>query len=346
LKNTGISVPIPCGCGINSVLATTLDKKLCVEFKDCLTEAKETKADESNSDDEGECTNCPQRYTSVVSAPFFEKNVPEGVRDIDLYDINDSQCCTEYVLEMFENLFVKEKEIHQERKKPAPWDPRHRRILIDWLVDVCLKFQITAETFLLAVEIMDYAVRQPEFSDITPGKIHLLGCTSLWMASKLEECYHVEARDMVYICDRAYKVQEILKMEVRILNATKLRLLLPHSILFLRRFSKAALNDATTHTLAKYICESVAVSHEICDSLMPSEIAAGAVYLAGITTRPDFVWDETLSFYTRIPRTSARGFAQHIYNFFQTTTTLKACRRKYSTTKLLEVGRIELKNPN
>ena len=43
--------------------------------------------------------------------------------------------------------------------------------------------------------------------------------TCLLIASKYEEIYPPELRDLVYICDRAYSKQEILEMEETVLKA-------------------------------------------------------------------------------------------------------------------------------
>lgn len=44
------------------------------------------------------------------------------------------------------------------------------------------------------------------------SKLQLVGVAALLMASKYEEIYPPELRDLVYITDRAYNKQEILEM--------------------------------------------------------------------------------------------------------------------------------------
>ena len=45
----------------------------------------------------------------------------------------------------------------------------------------------------------------------------MVGVTSMLIASKYEEIYAPEVRDFVYITDKAYTKEEILKMEYSIL---------------------------------------------------------------------------------------------------------------------------------
>ena len=85
-----------------------------------------------------------------------------------------------------------------------------RSILVDWLVEVHLKFKLVPETLYLTVNIID---RYLSLTSVTRPKLQLVGVTALLIASKYEEIYPPELRDLVYICDRAYSKSEILKME-------------------------------------------------------------------------------------------------------------------------------------
>ena len=77
----------------------------------------------------------------------------------------------------------------------------------DWLVEVHLKFKLVPETLYLTVNIIDRYLAKTE---VSRPKLQLVGVTALLIASKYEEIYPPELRDLVYICDRAYS-----KLEVR-----------------------------------------------------------------------------------------------------------------------------------
>jgi hypothetical protein len=85
-----------------------------------------------------------------------------------------------------------------------------RAILIDWLIEVHLKFKLLPETLFLTVNLID---RFLEKAVIQRTKLQLVGVTSMLIASKYEEIYAPEVRDFVYITDKAYSKEEILKME-------------------------------------------------------------------------------------------------------------------------------------
>lgn len=82
-----------------------------------------------------------------------------------------------------------------------------RAILIDWLVEVHLKFKLLPETLYLTVNLID---RYLERKTILRDKLQLVGVTCMLIACKYEEIYPPIVKDFVYITDNAYSHQEIL----------------------------------------------------------------------------------------------------------------------------------------
>lgn len=110
-----------------------------------------------------------------------------------------------------------------------------RAILIDWLIEVHHKFKLLPETLFLTVNLIDrYLSIQP----IARQKLQLVGVTSMLIASKYEEIYAPEVKDFVYITDKAYTKEDILKMEASILANLDFSICVPSSYRFLERFSK------------------------------------------------------------------------------------------------------------
>lgn len=90
-----------------------------------------------------------------------------------------------------------------------------RAILVDWLVEVHLKFKLVPETLYLTVNLID---RYLELVQVPRQKLQLIGVTAMLIASKYEEIYAPEVRDFVYITDRAYTKEEILDQEFDMLT--------------------------------------------------------------------------------------------------------------------------------
>ena len=74
-----------------------------------------------------------------------------------------------------------------------------RGILIDWLVDVHLKFKLTPETLYITVNLID---RYLYNENVQRTKLQLVGITCLFIACKYEEIYPPELKDHVYITDQ------------------------------------------------------------------------------------------------------------------------------------------------
>lgn len=83
-----------------------------------------------------------------------------------------------------------------------------RAILVDWLIEVHIKFKLLPETLFLTVNIIDrfLTIVKP----IKRAKLQLVGVTALMIATKYEEIYPPTIKDLVYITDNAYSKEEIL----------------------------------------------------------------------------------------------------------------------------------------
>jgi hypothetical protein len=82
-----------------------------------------------------------------------------------------------------------------------------RAILVDWIIEVHLKFKLLPETLFITVSLIDRYLEQVQ---IRRSNLQLVGVTAMLIASKYEEIYAPEVRDFVYITDTAYTKDEIL----------------------------------------------------------------------------------------------------------------------------------------
>ena len=93
------------------------------------------------------------------------------------------------------------------------------------------------ETLYLTVHIIDRFLAEKQ---VRRSKLQLVGVSALLVASKYEEIYPPELRDLVYITDRAYNKQEILEMENQICVTLDYNLTMPTTHSFLCRFLKVS----------------------------------------------------------------------------------------------------------
>lgn len=150
-----------------------------------------------------------------------------------------------------------------------------RGILVDWLVDVNLKFKLLPQTLFLSVALLDryLAARQ-----VLRQRLQLVGVTALMMAAKFEEVYPPQLKDYVAVCDNAYTRTELLSTEAEILAALNFEIARPTSYSFLELLRQRVVLEDKAFVFARYLLETA-----LLDPLhlrhSPLDLAAAALFL-------------------------------------------------------------------
>lgn len=264
--------------------------------------------------------------------------------DIDRYDTHDPQFVSDYITDIME--FLKEKEIAVQISsdycsKQKDIKPRHRNQLIRWIAEVYFQLKLLAETYFLAVNIVDQVL---DACLVSRKKLHLIGVTAIFIASKYEETWAPPLNDLRICCDNQFTEKDILTMEREILNRINFNLCIPAPIHFLRRYSKAGHSDGLTHTIAKFITEMTCQSYAML-KFLPSQIAAASVLMARqIRGEYDELWDSNLRHYSGYEVEDliecGQTMTSCIYKELTSSKTQCAIVRKYSDRKLLAVANI------
>lgn len=147
-----------------------------------------------------------------------EAYLDSKVDPVDIKERTDPQACAEYANEIFSFLRETEHEYvprygFMDRQEDI--NERMRSILIDWLIEVHLKFKLVPESLYLTVNLID---RYLEREQVHRSKLQLVGVTAMLIACKYEEIYPPIVKDFVYITDNAYTKEEILECERRMLQ--------------------------------------------------------------------------------------------------------------------------------
>ncbi|MBN3314357.1 CCNE2 protein, partial [Atractosteus spatula] len=95
--------------------------------------------------------------------------------------------------------------------------PKMRAILLDWLLEVSEVYTLHRETFYLAQDFFDRFMLTQE--NINKNRLQLIGITSLFIASKIEEIYPPKLHEFAYVTDGACLEDEIVDMELIMLKA-------------------------------------------------------------------------------------------------------------------------------
>lgn len=268
-----------------------------------------------------------------------------SVQDIDKDDHDNPQLVSEYVNNIYDYMRTLERSfpIRNHYLDGSDINGRMRGILVDWLVQVHLRFHLLQETLYLSVAIID---RFLQIQKVARSKLQLVGVTAMLIASKYEEMYAPEIADFVYITDNAYTKADIRKTECIILKTLDFNLGRPLPLHFLRRNSKAGEVDATTHTLAKYLMELTIVDYETVHQY-PSEIAAGALCLA-MKVLDGSNWGDTLMYYSNYSEEHLKPVLERMALLVTKAGTgkMSAIKTKYQSSKFMRISLIpELKCP-
>lgn len=212
-----------------------------------------------------------------------------------------------------------------------------RAILIDWLVDVHLKYKLKHQTLYITINILE---RFLEKTQISRDKLQLVGVTSLFIASKYEEIHPPELKDFVYVTDNAYTKKEVLRMEAEILHALQFNITFPSSYSFFELFiemSNAKFDDK--HLMfAQYLLELVLLDYTMI-KYNYSLLAASALYITSkIKKIPKKLDIFQLSGHSEVKLKECGKDILVIYENSKTSQ-LVAIKNKYSTTKFLEVSK-------
>jgi len=266
------------------------------------------------------------------------------VDDIDERDSDDPLQVTEYVTDLYQ--YFREKEssvlVRPTYMKSQPnINEKMRGILVDWLVEVHLKLKLVPETLYLTVNLID---RYLERQNIFKKSLQLVGVTCLLIASKYEEIYPPEVRDLVYICDRAYTNVDIIQMEGNILKLLEFRITVPSAHTFLIRFLKAAHADKPIVRFACYVLDGTLQSYNLLQ-YFPSQLAAASVMIARQIMGRNR-WSPTLLKYARYSEEDIIPVARAILAEKKSTlsASLRAANKKYSDSKhgrMVNVGMLQ-----
>ncbi len=264
--------------------------------------------------------------------------LPEGVIDIDTSDSGNHLAESTMAIPVMRSMVT----LEQTSCAAAGYmfiqgevTAHHRRILVDWLVDVHSQFRMTPPTLYLTVNIVDRFLSQKAVAKRT---LQLVGVGCMLVASKYEEIYPPSMEDFVYIADGSFSREELIRMEALIVNVLEFRVTVATPLPFVTRTLKAAAAhdaDPRVALVAHYALELA-----LCDynslHFRPSHLSAAAVLLA---TRGAVQWDDTMRFHSG--GYTAEALAECVDHLRKLvaedagamSTRLNAVRRKYSKEK-------------
>ncbi|KAH8361345.1 hypothetical protein KR200_007360 [Drosophila serrata] len=153
-----------------------------------------------------------------------------------------------------------------------------RSVLIDWLVEVTVDYEMNSETLYLCISFIDRFLSQVA---VKRSVLQLVGTTALFIACKFEEMTPPQVEELIYITDDSYTREEILNMERFMLKILSFNLVTPTAYAFVKMY--AVMCDEmceTLKSLAMYISELSLLKGDPFLLYLPSMISSAALALA------------------------------------------------------------------
>ena len=149
-------------------------------------------------------------------------------------------------------------------------------ILVHWLIQVHAYLSLMPEMLFLAVNVIDCILSAHV---VSLAKLPLVGITSLFITSKVEEVMSPPIVRFLNCTATSYTRDEMLQVEQYVCKTLKWNLSYANPIYFLQRVSRADDHDVKARTIAQYLIKISCLEWRLL-SAPPSLLAAAAVWLA------------------------------------------------------------------
>ena len=169
----------------------------------------------------------------------------------------------EYFNDIFENLLKEEKAFltnnsalvsqnYMENQKEI--NAEMRAVLVNWLVDVHLKFKHKEQTLFLCVDLID---RYLSCNQIEREKFQLVGISALFIACKHEEVVLPNPKEFIFITENAYTFEELYGMEYEMLKQIDFCVMVPTMLDFFQCYSIMFSLSHKEDSLGRYLINCV-----------------------------------------------------------------------------------------
>lgn len=276
-------------------------------------------------------------------APSVRTSTPSEAEatEADALNAEDPQHVVEYIPDIYRTLQKEEGLLLPQptyMDKQPHINSKMRGILVDWLVDVHKKYKLRPETLFLAIALLDRFLEKR-----VTGRRHLqlVGVSGLLIAAKFEELCPPQINEFVYVTDRAYTKEEVIKMEVSMLTALEFKVCRPTAAHFLDRYVRINGCSETHRHLAAYILELTLTEYNMV-KYTPSHLAAAAILLSNKLCKRDPAWTPAAVKHTKMSEPMLKECAKEMCTIYEHAerSHLQAVRKKYSQQKFLSVAKM------
>lgn len=216
---------------------------------------------------------------------------------------------------------------------------RMRAILVDWLVDVNIKFRMQPQSFFMTIALID---RYLSVKEVARQKLQLVGIAALMIIGKYEEIYPPLLKDYVAVCDNAFRADEIVAMESEMLLTFNFDLNKTCSFVFLEYFRQKVLMSDQEFVFARFLLE-ISLLDTAYLRFNNFVLAAGAIYLVNKIFKKE-AWSKVLEESTGVSESQAKNCAKELFATISRTesSSLNAIKRKFAEPEMFEVSKYKI----
>lgn len=271
----------------------------------------------------------PKSSTKMPSKTEFE--LPNNPQNVPEFSLNIREFLQK------KELFFQADPLYIERQSDLT--EKMRTILVDWLIDVHLKFKLLPNTLFLTVNLIDRYLSKQQ---ISRHQVQLVGIAALMIVAKFEEIYPPLLKDYVSVCDSAYTREQILSMESDILLAVDFNLAQTSSYTFLRHMQLYVQFDEKSMAFGQYVIENALFDMNLL-KYSNHVLAAGAVFLlCKVFKKND--WKKDFEAKIGISEKLSKICAKDLFVAMQNHDSSKfaALKRKFSTPQYFEMSKYRI----
>lgn len=247
----------------------------------------------------------------------------------------DPQLVEEYVPDIINQLFSTEAYAlppADYMDKQTDITGKMRMILIDWLIEVHMKYRLRPETLHLTVNLIDRYLSKKQ---ITRKRLQLVGVAAMFIGSKFEEINPPELRDWVYITDNAYTKDDVLMMECNMLATLNFKVVVPTAAHFFDHLATANTCDNVHRSFAQYVMELGLLDMRMLQ-YKPSHMVAAAFLLSNELFARSTIWPDSMITESRNSEQTLRHCAEELRQLWKADRAgaggqLQAVHKKFST---------------
>ena len=154
--------------------------------------------------------------------------------------------------------------------------PHMRKIVTDWMLEVCEDQQCQSEVFFLAVNYLDRFLSRV---NIKKTQFQLLASVCMLLASKFYDVAPMKSEQLVIYTDNTVSVLELREWEIFVLSALQWELSAATAHSFIQHFCNKINNDSNVRSQAETIAAQAATDYHFITTKQ-SVIAAAALAAA------------------------------------------------------------------